>query len=121
MDTKGGINVKDCELVSKRVSKMLDEKFEQDIPLHYSLEVSSPGIERPLLKDSDYMRFTGKAVRVKCKSLINDKKTHVGVLLGLDDSSKNVILKCGEEKVSIPISDISRCNIVWTQDDEGDD
>jgi ribosome maturation factor RimP len=80
IDKKGGINVDDCELVSRRLSDLLDE--EDFIPDAYILEVSSPGLGRQLKKDKHFDKSIGEEVEVKLFKPINKKKEWVGILTG---------------------------------------
>ena len=111
-DSVGGINIKDCEIVSRKVSRMLDEEFEEEITERYILEASSPGIERPLFSSADYMRFSGQLARLR----ISPKKNITGKIIGMDSSGENVILECDGVEQIIPLSEISRANLVWVPD-----
>lgn len=117
IDTIGGINVDDCELVSKRINKFLDEC--PDIPEldkgRYYLEVSSPGIERPLYKLSDYERFSGKEARLRLSQPIEGRKTFTGIILGINDSCVN--LCCEDKNYSVNFANIKSANLVYRFDD----
>lgn len=113
IDTLGGINVEDCELVSKQVNKFLDENA--DMPEldkgRYYLEVSSPGIERPLYKLNDYERFHGREVRIRLCEFLEGRKTFTGLISGIDNG--NVILSCNDGEKSIPFEIIKGGNLVY--------
>lgn len=113
IDTLGGINVEDCELVSGRVNKFLDEH--PDIPEldkgRYYLEVSSPGIERPLYKITDYERFSGKQARLRLSELLEGRKTFTGIIQRAEDDE--VILKCEDKDIHIPFEIIKGGNLVY--------
>ena len=81
LDKKGGITLDDCEYFSNRVSATLDEgdKIEQA----YVLEVSSPGLDRVIKKDKDFLRFTGKPVKLRLKIPLDGQRRFSGVLKGL--------------------------------------
>jgi len=111
-DSMGGINIRDCEIVSRKVSRMLDEEFDEKISERYTLETSSPGIERPLLSTADYVRFSGRMARVR----IAPKKSLVGRISGIDESGESVIIECDGIEQKIPIDSISRANLVWDPD-----
>lgn len=89
VDKEGGITLDDCAEVSREVSAVLE--VEDPITVAYTLEVSSPGIERPLKKPADFERFSGKLVKIKTYEKLdpdnrgNERKTFVGILLGLDN------------------------------------
>lgn len=118
IDTLGGINVEDCETVSKHVNKYLDES--PDIPEldkgRYYLEVSSPGIERPLYKLEDYERFSGKEARLRLAKPLEGRKSFTGIILGLDGD--NVKLLCENEEKHIPFNSIKGGNLVYRFNDE---
>ena len=113
IDTLGGINAGDCELVSGHVTKYLDTSPE--IPElqkgRYYLEVSSPGIERPLYRLEDYTRFQGKEARLRLSSPIEGRKTFTGIIQKtLDD---NVAILCEDGEKLIPFSSIKGGNLVY--------
>ena len=117
IDSIGGILVKDCETVSKKMSQFLDE-HEDVIPGNYFLEVSSPGLERPLFTVEDYIRFSGKKARLKTKTALNGQKRFTGLIEGVRDGK---ILFVPEEEnplnsdevLEIPFDTISRGNLVF--------
>ena len=117
IDTLGGINVDDCEAVSKRVNKFLDETSDQPglDKGRYYLEVSSPGIERPLYKLSDYERFSGREARLRLGSPIEGRKTFTGILQGINEGS--VKIDCEDGTYSIPFTDIKGANLLYRFDD----
>ena len=118
IDTLGGINVDDCELVSKRVNKFLDES--PDLPElekgRYYLEVSSPGVERPLYKLGDYERFSGREARLRLSSPIEGRKTFTGKILGID--GEDVKILCEDEERLIPFANIKGANLVYRFEDD---
>jgi ribosome maturation factor RimP len=83
IDKPGGIAIDDCQAVSERLSDLLDEK--DPIPQSYILEVSSPGIDRPLKKDRDFEKNRGKNVEVKLFQTLDGRKAFEGELVGLLD------------------------------------
>jgi len=88
IDKEGGIDIDDCGVISERLSKRLDEV--DPIKEAYFLEVSSPGIERPLKKEKDYYWAIGKRVNVKTYEPIEDMKTFEGILTEFDGKSLSV-------------------------------
>ncbi len=84
IDKPGGIAIDDCQAVSEEMSVKLDE-FDP-IKQSYILEVSSPGLERPLKKDSDFEKYKGEEVEVKLFQTFEGKKIYTGELLGLTGS-----------------------------------
>jgi len=86
IDSLGGINVRDCETVSRRLSRMLDES-DPGLPEKYFLQVSSPGVERPLIRISDYERFSGKRAKIRLKNEVSGKKSLTGSILAVKGDS----------------------------------
>ncbi len=113
VDRDGGITLDDCALVSRELSEILD--VEDFISENYTLEVSSPGLNRPLKKESDYERYRGRLVKVKTFELVadeagNPRKTFLGDLGGLVDGM--VILNLREGQIArIPFDKIAKANL----------
>jgi ribosome maturation factor RimP len=103
-----GIGVDDCETVSRQVSALLD--VEDPIPGDYNLEVSSPGLNRRLVKAEHFERFAGSWVKVKLKRLIDGRRKFKAELVGRD--ADNVLLKEGKTEFSIPLQDIDTARVV---------
>ena len=94
IDKQGGITIDDCELVSRALSEQLDkDDFIED---SYILEVSSPGLGRPLKKEKDFERSIGKEVEVRLFQAINKQKEYIGILTSYDKDTVTVELE--EEK-----------------------
>lgn len=81
IDKPGGIGIDDCQAVSEKMSEILDKK--DPIDQCYYLEVSSPGLERPLKTERDFIKYKGELVEVKVFQPINGKKIFEGELIGL--------------------------------------
>lgn len=84
IDKPGGISIDDCQAVSEKMSEVLDEK--DPIEQCYYLEVSSPGLERPLKTERDFIKYKGELVEVKVFQPIDGKKIFEGELIGLIDN-----------------------------------
>lgn len=95
IDKEGGITVDDCELVSRRMSDLLDEK--DYIEESYIFEVSSPGLGRPLKKEKDYARSMGKELEIRTYRAINKEKEFYGVLKAYDDKTVTIETEDGNE------------------------
>jgi len=98
IDKDGGVDMDDCSGVSHVVSEMLDQK--NPIPQAYMLEVSSPGLERPLKKDEDFIRFQGSLVTVHTTSRFQGYKEFSGNLVGLINDE--IVLEYEDKRVAIP-------------------
>ena len=95
IDKPGGITVNDCETVSRAFSDRLDE--EDFIEDSYILEVSSPGLGRPLKKEKDYIRSMGKKLEIRTFRTIDRQKEFYGVLKAYDENSVTIELEDGNE------------------------
>ncbi len=84
VDKQGGFTIDDCELVSKSLGEILEK--DDPIDKSYILEVSSPGLDRPLKKESDFERYKGEVVDVKLYKAINKTKQFQGILKGLENN-----------------------------------
>jgi ribosome maturation factor RimP len=112
LDREGGINLNDCEIVSKRLSTKLDE--EDFIPYRYILEVSSPGLDRPLLSEQDYTKYKGKHVRIKTSEAIDGQRNFKGRLANYVDGiiTLEMQIKKNEVKsVLIPYHSVAKARL----------
>ena len=96
IDKEGGITVDDCEVVSRRLSDILDEK--DYIEEAYILEVSSPGLGRPLKKEKDFKRSLGEEVDVRTYRMIEKQKEFTGLLKDYDDATVTIEMEDGTLK-----------------------
>ncbi len=110
IDTENGVGVDDCADVSRQLSAVLD--VEDPIASEYSLEISSPGLNRPLFKLSQYEQFIGEEVKFKTirPQLENGQRKFKGVITAIENN--NIIFDVENESISIPFSDIDKANIV---------
>ena len=90
IDKPGGISIDDCEVVSRRLSDILDEK--DYIDDSYIMEVSSPGLGRPLKKEKDFKRSQGKEVEIRTYRMIDKQKEFTGVLKDYDNDTVTIAL-----------------------------
>jgi ribosome maturation factor RimP len=114
IDSLGGINVSDCEKVSKAVNRYLDSDGAADseeLNGRYYLEVSSPGLERPLFTRADYERFKGREARVKTLDFIDGQKTHTGFIAEVTETS--VLLETERGACAVPFGAIARASLVF--------
>ena len=104
------ITVDDCALVSRTVSVLLDV----DDPIHepYILEVSSPGLDRPLITKDDFKRFTGSMVKVELKSPHEGSRRFRGLLLGIDGDHVKIELSPQKEVAEFTFSDIQKAKLI---------
>lgn len=96
IDKPGGISIDDCEVVSRRLSDVLDEK--DYIDDSYIMEVSSPGLGRPLKKEKDYKRSLGKEVEIRTYRMIDKQKEFTGILTAYDEDTVTITMEDETEK-----------------------
>ena len=115
IDQPEGISHGDCELVSEQVGTVLD--VEDLIPFSYTLEVSSPGLERKLVKESDYTRFGGKLARIQTRIPLRQQKVFRGRLQGIHEGKVQLELPRGE-LLEIPLDVIQEARLEFDWDAE---
>jgi ribosome maturation factor RimP len=113
IDKTGGVTLDDCADISRELSAVLD--VEDIVPGNYNLEVSSPGLNRPLKKESDYNRYIGRLVKIKTFEPLADaagnmRKTFLGELTGFSDGIISVSLREGQ-KAEIPLEKVAKANL----------
>jgi ribosome maturation factor RimP len=109
IDQASGISLDDCERFSKRLSVLLD--VEDWIPFSYTLEVSSPGVNRPLVKESDYSRFAGKNAKIRTRLPIAGQRNFKGKILGVTEGRLKLELAEGNQ-IGIAFTDIEKANLI---------
>jgi ribosome maturation factor RimP len=114
IDSPGGINLEDCERVSKEAAAVLD--VEDPISSGYQLEVSSPGLDRPLVKRAHYERFINEEAKVQLLAPQNGRRRFSGKILGAGESA--FTLATAEGNVEIPYADVERARLVPDYDRE---
>lgn len=106
----GQMTIEDCTEVSRTVSALLD--VDDPITSAYELEVSSPGIDRPLTRPKDYERFAGFEARIETRRQVDGRKKFRGQLLGL--AEENIALTVDGARVEIPLADVVAAKLVLT-------
>lgn len=109
IDKESGITHADCEAVSRQLSAVLD--VEDLIPKAYSLEVSSPGLDRKLTKLADFQRFTGRAVKVRVREPLYGSRQVTGRIVGSSDGAVSLRTSSGETR-EIQLGDIELARLV---------
>ena len=105
------MDVEDCATLSRALSAVLD--VEDPIAGSYTLEVSSPGIDRPLTREKDYIRWAGHVARVETAQPIDGRRRFKGTLLGLEAGTVKLKLDDGQE-ARVPLSAVSRAKLELT-------
>ena len=101
-----GIDVEDCATVSNQLTHLFQvENIDYD-----RLEVSSPGLDRPLVKAADYIRFAGSQVQIKLRMPIGERRQFNGTLIGIEGDQ--VQLELGENTIAFPLSNIDKARLV---------
>jgi len=108
IDKPAGVSHADCELIAKQVGTILD--VEDVVPGQYTLEVSSPGVERKLLKPNDYIRFQGKKAQIVLREPVESQRRWEGTLAGFEDGT--VALDTGARGVRrFSLNQVERANL----------
>lgn len=112
IDKPEGITHDDCQLISDAVGAKLDEL--DPIPQSYYLEVSSPGVERPLKKPGDFVRFQGSLVAVHCYRAVDGRKKWQGTLIGL--TPEGIELDTESGRLVVPQDAVAKAHLVFEPD-----
>ena len=108
IDKADGVGLADCEKVSLAVSALLD--VEDPLPNHYDLEVSSPGLDRRLVKVEHFQRFTGETLKVQMRFPIEGRRRFRGTLVSSDD--ENIVVEVDGESHTLPVATIDTARLV---------
>jgi ribosome maturation factor RimP len=104
------VGLDDCASVSRELSAVLD--VEDAITVHYSLEVSSPGLNRPLKKEADFARFIGKKAKIRTRRPVGDaRRNFSGTLVSV--ASGKVKIDVGDQVCEVPVEDVEKANLVY--------
>lgn len=109
---EAAMTVDDCADISRTVSALLD--VADPIPVAYALEVSSPGIDRPLIERGDFVRYAGYEAKIEMADLIDGRKRFRGRLLGVAGDAVRVAFD--DREVALPLADIVRAKLVLTDE-----
>jgi ribosome maturation factor RimP len=110
IDSKVGVTLDDCSLVSHQVSAMMD--VEDPIQGRYLLEVSSPGIDRPLFEIKHYHQYIGRQVKIRLRSPVNQRKQFKGVLKRVEEEDIYLFVEELNQEVKVPFSAIEKANLI---------
>jgi len=108
IDSEQGISADDCQKVSYQVSGVLD--VEDPIPGHYTLEISSPGLDRMLFRPRDFERFAGRLIRIRTAYPLEGRRKFKGRLTGMQGD--NVIFEQDDMEISLPFDQIEQARLV---------
>lgn len=107
LDREGGVNLDVLTSANRWISEALDDVT--DLTLAYTLEVSSPGIERPLVKRSDWERFTGQRAAVKTAPAVDGHSSFTGTIRGLDGD--DVLIEVASDIHRVPLASVTRARL----------
>jgi ribosome maturation factor RimP len=108
IDKEDGIMMDDCSKVSRQISAMLD--VEDPIQGRYTLEVSSPGLDRPLFEIAHYQKFVGNRVKLRLHTPLNSRRNFVGDLVRVE--AMNIHLMVESVEIVVPFSSIEKANVI---------
>ena len=114
IDTPEGVSFDQLSTAQAWINEIMDEL--DPFPGAYMLEVSSPGIDRPLRTPEHFVRFAGEQAVIKTRSPLNGRSNYTGELQGFDEKTSSVLLKVDGADVSIPLDLIKRANVKGTID-----
>lgn len=108
IDKPGGVSLSDCEEASREISDLLDAY--DPIPHSYILEVSSPGVERPISRESDFRRYCGEKIKIVTVEPVGKSKKFRGTLEDVRDGAIVIIIENGE-RVELPLEQVEKANL----------
>lgn len=108
IDRPEGVTLDDCTQISRQASDLLD--IELDYLGPHSLEVSSPGIDRPISREADFIRFSGDEAKIKTAKPIGGQKNFKGILAGISEGI--VKLQINDKQIGIPLADIRSARLI---------
>jgi ribosome maturation factor RimP len=110
IDKEGGVTVDDCANVSRELGDLIEAK--DIIDCHYVLEVSSPGLDRPLKKERDFMRSVGQMVRLKTSRPINKRRNFTGRLTNVSEGIISLLVD-NDNLVQLPLEEIDKARLEY--------
>ncbi len=113
IDKPGGVTLDDCMCISRKLNESMDVHIsETDLENigPYNLEISSPGINRPLVKKLDFKKFKGQRVKIKTEKSVDGQKKFKGVLLGISEETVNLL--SNDKNIDIPFKEIIRARLI---------
>lgn len=110
IDKEEGISLEDCEAVSRQVSSVMD--VEDPISGEYTLEVSSPGMDRPLTKIEHFERMAGEKAKLKLRMAFEGQRKFEGIIIGVE--ADEVVIRCNDEELLFPVDTIDKARVIPT-------
>lgn len=110
IDNENGVNVDDCAKISRIIKNIL---YIEEGLAEFGLEVTSPGVDRPLIKIEHYNRYKGKKIKLTTKLLIDNQKRFNGIITEVDLNNNKITLTCENKVVAIELSQVQSANIQY--------
>ena len=112
---EGGVSLEDCQRVSHTLSPVLD--MADVIPQAYNLEVSSPGLDRPLRTLEHFRRFRGHEAKVRLIAGVDGRRNFSGTIVSVaDDAPPRIVMEVDGKEYTLPLDDLDRANLVYKLD-----
>lgn len=112
VDKEGGVTLKDCADLSEEIGHLLD--VEDYIDKSYNLEVSSPGLNRPLRREKDFKRFVGEKVKIQTKEAVSGRKNFKGVLRHVEGG--RITIDASGQTFTLDLSNVKKANLIYDFD-----
>ena len=107
----GGVTLDDCVTVSRQLGALLE--VEDIIPFRYVLEVSSPGLNRPLRRPKDFLAHCGKKIKIKTKMPVEGRRRFSGVLQAYNEADGLIVLDAEGDRYTLDVANFAKCNLVY--------
>ncbi len=108
IESEAGVDVDDCARISRQVSSLLD--VEEPLKGKYTLEVSSPGMDRRLFTKAQYEAYKGAKIKLSLRSAYEGKRKYTGLLCGIEDG--DVVLRVGDEEILFPFEEVDKTTVI---------
>lgn len=109
IDRDGGIQVGDCQTLSREIDTLLE--VEGVVPTRYRLEISSPGLNRPLMKEADFLKYSGRQAFVKTSEALEGRRNYQGLLQGVE--AGDILMLIDGKEFRIPIGLVAKAHLVF--------
>ena len=108
---EGGITLDDCVVVNRQLGALLE--VEDIIPFRYVLEVSSPGLNRPLKRPKDFLAHCGKKIKIKTKMPVDGRRRFSGILQQYREADGSIVLDTETGSYTLDVANFAKCNLVY--------
>ncbi len=114
IDAEAGVNISDCTKITHLINDILEVAEIRDL---YNLEVTSPGMDRPLIKPEHFIKFIGNNIKLNTQGLIDGQKKFLGKLTAFDSDQNMISLTCENKAVTIAFDQVQSANLHYIHDD----